>query len=226
MQTSKSQSHSQSSSSSLYNGADSISHHEWISRRVSRKPCSKQWTATSDKNSAVQMIKTGRSYTVLYNKLTFCVLSIRSCLKQQVLFKRQPLCPARFYIYANDDDDVHDDEHTSQSHVLFKRQPLCSAYFYFYANKWQQCWWWWWTGRSHLWTHGNGYGVSKHVDALQHRSPRLGAEPNVLCVVPPLLLADGQYGRLRPQDELHDMWGDQWASAMHCCWQHNTETTH
>jgi len=38
-----------------------ILHHEWISRCVSRKPCSKQWTVTSDKNSAVQTIKTGRS---------------------------------------------------------------------------------------------------------------------------------------------------------------------
>ena len=37
-----------------------ISHHGWISRYVSRKPCSKQWTVTSDKISVVQMIKTGR----------------------------------------------------------------------------------------------------------------------------------------------------------------------
>jgi len=38
-----------------------ISHHEWISRCVLRKPCSKRWTVTSDKNIAVQMIKTGCS---------------------------------------------------------------------------------------------------------------------------------------------------------------------
>ena len=37
-----------------------ILHHEWISRCVLRKPCIKQWTVSSDKNSAVQTIKTGR----------------------------------------------------------------------------------------------------------------------------------------------------------------------
>ena len=43
------------------------SHHEWISRSVSRKPCSKQWTATSEKHSAVQTIKTRCSPMLKWN---------------------------------------------------------------------------------------------------------------------------------------------------------------
>jgi len=44
-----------------------ISHHEWISRCVPRKPCSKRWTVTSDENSAVQTIKTGRRPVLEWN---------------------------------------------------------------------------------------------------------------------------------------------------------------
>ena len=43
------------------------SHREWISRSVSRKPCSKQWTATSEKHSAVQTIKTRCSPMLKWN---------------------------------------------------------------------------------------------------------------------------------------------------------------
>ena len=45
-----------------------ISRHEWISRCVSRKRCSKQWTVTLDKSSAVQTIKTGRNPALKWNR--------------------------------------------------------------------------------------------------------------------------------------------------------------
>jgi len=45
------------------------SHHGWISRCVSRKPCSRQWTVTSDRNSAKQMIKTGHSLVLKWNSV-------------------------------------------------------------------------------------------------------------------------------------------------------------
>jgi len=61
-----------SSSSSSDSGADSIPSN--IAPRVnkqiayvSRKPRSKQWTVTSDRNSAVQTIKTGRSPVLKWN---------------------------------------------------------------------------------------------------------------------------------------------------------------